>query len=68
MSIILTNLQVNFEGWKAELPKEEEPSKEEGKAESGEEDESAVEPEDDESGNEDVSVEGRMGGVSGCGY
>ena len=23
MSIILTNLQVNYEGWKAELPKEE---------------------------------------------
>ena len=29
MSLILTNLQVNFEGWKAELPPEPKPEQEE---------------------------------------
>lgn len=28
MSIILTNLQINYDGWKAELPKEEEEEEE----------------------------------------
>ena len=37
MSIILTNLQINYDGWKAELPPEEEEAKEEEKVEEKEE-------------------------------
>lgn len=33
MSIIITNLQVNYEGWQAELPHEEEETKERGQTE-----------------------------------
>lgn len=40
MSIILTNLQVNYDGWKAELPPEDkEEEVEEGKEEDKEEEE-----------------------------
>ena len=37
MSIILTNLHVNYEGWRAELPKEEEEKGERKALEAGEE-------------------------------
>ena len=48
MSIILTNLQINYDGWKAELPKEEE----EEVVEEEKEDEGQVKDDHD---NNDVS-------------
>ena len=39
MSIILTNLHVNYEGWRAELPQEEESKAVEDEAGEGEKDE-----------------------------
>ena len=49
VSIILTNLQINYDGWKAELPKEEE---EEEVVEEEKEDEDQVK---DDHGSNDVS-------------
>ncbi len=65
MSIILTNLQINFDGWKAELPKEEKETPNEEMVDEFEDEDEEKPDEDEENpvtgvepqeGSTDVSV------------
>jgi len=59
MSIILTNLQVNFEGWKAELPEEEESAAKSERAEDVKEtlQNEGVESQGEEVGSQEMKTE-----------